>query len=136
MSQKSILLVEYDINLRQSIALILQRVGYSVTATDCIDRALELLQHNGYHLLLSDINSPESDDSWLPQVIALHPNISIAILTDESSVEVEWRKKRFNVHYFVKPVAPENLLDYVGAILGKSSAFNLIAYHRLPQTHD
>jgi len=136
MSQKTIMLVENDINLRQSIALILQREGYYVTATDCVDRALEMLKPGGYHMLISDIDLPESVDSWLPRVIAVHPHLPIVILTDESSGEVERQCQRFNAHYLSKPVAPEHLLDSVGSILGKNNSSNTVNYHRLPLAHD
>ncbi len=136
MSLKSIMLVEYDINLRQSIVLILQRAGYYVTSTDHVDGALDLLRHGSFHLLISDISLPVSIDSWLSQVVTLHPNMPIIILTDQSSAEVERQKKQFSAHYLIKPVAPEHLLDYVGSILGKNNTSNHNNYHGLPLAHD
>jgi DNA-binding response OmpR family regulator len=136
MSLKFIMLVESDINLRQSMALILQRDGYCITATDCFSRALDLLQLGGYHTLISDIDLPESVDHWLPKFIALHPQMPIVILTDEPSSEVERHRERFKAHYLVKPVAPEHLLAIVGSILAIDNLSNSITFHRIPLASD
>ena len=52
MNPKLIVLVEDDPNLRQSIALILQRAGYFVTATDCVYKAMDIIQSGNYQLAL------------------------------------------------------------------------------------
>ena len=121
MSAKSIILVENDNNLRQSIALILQRAGYVVSATDRADRALELLSKRKYHLLISDINLSETSKVLLPRVLRIFPQLPIVILTDQSKIEAEIESKLFSAYYLIKPVAPERLLDYVGSILGREN---------------
>ncbi len=124
MSPKSIILVENDVNLRQSIALILQRADYAVTATDCVDKALELVKRGNYHLLISDFNIPETREVLLPKLVGVYPRLPILILTDQSSAEVERERMQFSAHYLVKPIAPERLLDSVKAILGQKSNSN------------
>ncbi len=120
MSPKFIMLLENDVNLRQSIALILQRAGYAVSASDRAEQVLELLQSREYHLLISDINPPETSNVLLPKVLRGFPHLPIVILTDQSSAEAERESKRFSAYYLIKPVAPERLLDYVGSILGRN----------------
>jgi DNA-binding NtrC family response regulator len=119
MSPKFIILVEDDINLRQSIALILQRAGYLVTATDCVYKAMDFIQSRKYNLLISDTNIPETRNMLLPKVLAIYPYLSIVILTDQALQEIEGDDKLLSVQYLHKPIAPERLLDCVGAILGK-----------------
>jgi len=121
MSRELIILVEDDMNLRQSIALILQRAGYLVTATDCVYKAMDIIQSGKYHLIISDINLPETRIVLLPKVLGIYPYMSIVVLTDQSISEIENEDKRLSTHYLVKPIAPERLLDCVGAILGKKS---------------
>ncbi len=124
MSPKLLILIENDSNLRQSIALLLERAGYLVTATDCVYKALDLLSSNPCHLLISDFNIPETRDILLPKVPRIYPHLPIVILTDQSSVEVERQSRMTRAHFLLKPVAPEKLIDSVGTILGNSSNSN------------
>jgi two-component system nitrogen regulation response regulator NtrX len=117
MIPKSIMLFEDDLNLRQSIALILQRVGYTVSATDCVDKALQMLRGEDYQLLISDTNLPETNSELLPKVLQVFPNLPIVILTDQTHAEAERQSRQFCAFFLVKPVAPEKLLDYVDWIL-------------------
>jgi DNA-binding NtrC family response regulator len=118
MSTKLIILVENDVNLRHSIALILQRAGYTVTSTDRVDQALELLLKGQYNMLISDFNIPETREILLPKVPGIKPNLPIMILTDQSSAEVELESIIYGAHYLIKPVAPERLIDSVVSIVG------------------
>lgn len=124
MRPKLILLLENDLNLRQSIMLILQRAGYFVTATDCIFTALELMRTRNYQLIMVDSNMPEARNVFLPKVHIGYPYQSILILTDQSNSEMEMEDKLQRVHYLVEPVAPERLLDCVGSIMKKNGFVN------------
>jgi DNA-binding response OmpR family regulator len=119
MSPKLIILVEDDLNLRQSIALILLRAGYFVTATDCVFKAMDIIQSGNYRLIIADVNIPETRDVLISKVLGIYPNLSIVILTDQSSSEIEKEGKLLSAHYLIKPIAPERLLDCVGTIIGK-----------------
>lgn len=132
MSTELIILVEDDANLRQSISLILQRAGYLVTATDCVYKAMDIIQSGKYHLIISDSNLPETRNVLLPKVPGFYPYLSIVILTDQSISEIEKENKRLSAHYLVKPIAPEHLLDCVGTILGKKNNSNRTVSNHLP----
>jgi DNA-binding response OmpR family regulator len=120
MSLKSIVLVEDDINLRQSIALILQRAGYFVTATDCVSKAIDIIKSGIYHLVIADVNMPRVQNELLPKILGEYSRLSIVILTDQSSSEIEKEDKLLSAHYLIKPIAPERLLDCLGTILGRN----------------
>jgi DNA-binding NtrC family response regulator len=120
MSPKRILLIEDDINLCQSLKLILQRAGYFVTSTDCVTTAINIIQNGNYHLIIADLNIPDTRTSLLPQILGMHPQLSIVILTDQSSGEIEKENKSLIAHYLVKPIAPERLLDCVVTIMGRN----------------
>ncbi len=124
MSPALIILIENDPNLRHSIALILQRAGYSVTTTDRVNEAFELIQSGNYRLLISDINIPDTKNVLLPKVRHVFPDLPIVILTDQSSAEIEYERMQFSAQYLVKPVAPERLLDSIGSILGRKNSSN------------
>lgn len=136
MSPELIILVEDDMNLRQSIALILQRAGYLVTATDCVYKAMDIIQSGKYHLIISDINLPETRNVLLSKALGIYRFMSIVILTDQSILEKENEDKRLSTHYLVKPIAPERLLDCVGTILAKRSNSNHHKVSDLPKNHN
>ena len=115
MSLKSILLVENDVNLRQSIGLVLQRAGYLVTATDCLERVLEILNSRHYQLVIVDSNITEGRTSLLPKLRSASPDLPVIVLTDQSSLEVESEKRLSRAHYLLKPIAPERLLEAVSS---------------------
>lgn len=124
MSPKLIVLVEDDANLRQSIALILERAGYLVTATDCATSAFNIIQSGHYHMLITDMNMPDVRKILIPKILGTHPFLSIVILTDQSLSEIDKDYKLRSAHYIVKPIAPERLLDYVQTIMGQNSNSN------------
>ncbi len=118
-STKSIILVEEDTNLRQSISLILQRAGYFVTSTDNVYSALDLVHYGRYQLIIADSNMPGTLRVLLPNILGNHPYLSIMVLTDNPAPDNETKAKLLSAYYLVKPVAPERLLDYVGMVMDK-----------------
>lgn len=121
MSSKLIMLVEDDNNLRQSFALILKRAGYSVTATECVYKAMSMIQSGNYQLVISDMNMPTTRNVLIPQMIETYSNLPLVILTDRSTNEVEKEEKLISAHYLVKPIAPERLLDFVQTIFSMNN---------------
>jgi len=120
MNPELILLVEDDLNLRLSIALILQRAGYTVTTTDCVHTAMDIVQSGDYKLLITDINMPETRNLLQPQVLDIYPSLSIVVLTDQPIPTIENNTEGFQAHYLSKPIAPERLMDCVGSLMGKN----------------
>jgi DNA-binding NtrC family response regulator len=123
MIPKLIILVEDDLNLRQSIVLILERAGYLVDATDCAYKAMDIIRSGNYQLVISDFNMPATKTVLLPKVHDNYPNISVVILTDQSLSEVDKEEKLLRTQYLLKPIAPERLLDCVGMILNQKETF-------------
>jgi DNA-binding response OmpR family regulator len=113
----SILLVENDQNLRQSIALILKRAGYYVTGTDHVEKLVDLLDSRAYDLLILDL-----DIAKTRQLLRLSYNINnhgmpILILTGHSISKKEPVDGLPTVSYLVKPIAPETILERIGKLL-------------------
>lgn len=118
-SMRSIILVEDDTNLRQSISLILQRAGYFVTPTDNVYSAIDFVGYGGYQLIIADSNMPGTQRVLLPNIHSNHPYVSVMVLTDNPASASENKDKYLSAHYLVKPVAPERLLDCVEMVLNK-----------------
>jgi DNA-binding response OmpR family regulator len=136
MNTKLIILVEDDLNLRQSIVLILERAGYCVDATDCPYKAMDILQSGNYQLIISDFNMPVAKKVLLPKALDIYPNLSIVILTDQSLSEIDREGKQLKAQYLLKPIAPERLLDCVGMILGESGNSTHENLNVLPINHN
>jgi DNA-binding NtrC family response regulator len=117
--QKSILLIEEDNNLRQSFALMLERAGYLVTATNCIQTAIDIVHLGEFHLIISEINMVETENILIPYMVEYYPHTSIIILSDQPISTTDEKKKVFTIHYLEKLIAPEYLLDFVHAVLDK-----------------
>lgn len=116
----SILLVEDDINLRNSFSLILQRAGYTVTSTDCAKKVMDLIRYGKYQLVIADLNTPETEEWVLPVVTGSYPYISLVVLTDQPAVVVAPANRLPREYYLVKPVAPEALLECIEMTMEKS----------------
>jgi two-component system response regulator HydG len=115
-----IILVEYDPNLRQSIAMILHRAGYRVSVTDCLSKADEMLLSGTYNLIIADINIPGFRSSELQEVLGHYPSLPALILTDRSPHDIEVPKYQKSTNYLIKPIEPEILLDSIAVILKKT----------------
>ena len=121
MKPKSILLVEDDINLRNSIALILQRAGYRITSSEYICEEMEFINAGKFNLIISDIDIQETMDALLPKVRGSNLHMPILILTDQPITESELEYKSFYLHYLSKPIDPACILDCVQDILSRNN---------------
>ena len=126
MNGKLIILVEDDLNLRQSIVLILERAGYLVDATDCAYKAMEFIRSGNYQLVISDLNMTDTKMVLLPNVHDVYPFLSNVILTDQSLSEIDKEDKRFSDQYLIKPIAPERLLECVGMIINQKNTSSVV----------
>ena len=61
----SILIIDDDDNLRNTLALILQKAGYSVTTVENADGALHILKAGAFDLAFLDLKMPGMDGSAL-----------------------------------------------------------------------
>ena len=85
-----ILLAEDDDSMRVYLARALERVGYGVMAVDRGTAALQLLQHQSFDLLLTDIVMPELDGIELAQRAAqIDPAMRVMFITGFAAVALE-----------------------------------------------
>ncbi len=115
MALKSILIIDDDENVRQSLAIILRRSGYAVSQAKNAANALESLDTSKFDLLFLDIQLPDLDGIELLSIIRkAHPNLQVIILTGTplsiSSGELDHLKVSGN---FIKPVDPALLIEFL-----------------------
>jgi CheY-like chemotaxis protein len=118
-----ILVVEDDADSRELIEWVLKRVGAEVTAVGSAREALEALEREKPHILVSDIAMPEEDGhSLLKKIRALPPErggrIPAIALTAHSLVQDRLQSLRAGFQSHVpKPVVPEELVEVVASII-------------------
>ena len=114
-----ILVVDDDLDTREVIAWVLKRVGAEVTAAGSAREAMDALQKDRYHLLISDIAMPDEDGyTLLKKVRALPPQqggrVPAIALTAHSLVTDRLQSLRAGFQSHVpKPVVPEELVEVV-----------------------
>jgi DNA-binding response OmpR family regulator len=118
MPLKTILIVDDDRNLRQSMALILRRDDYQVDTAGSAAEALSNLERAKYDLAICDMMMPDDSSILLPRILTLYPCLPILVLTVQKSPETELEGQHKGRHVrLVKPVTPETLLEWVKSIL-------------------
>ncbi len=111
-SEKTILLVDDEANLRATLTLILQREGYQTRAAANGREAIELLTSSKSDLILLDLKMPGIDGMQLLQEIhRLDPNIPVLILTANASLDMAVHAIRSGAQgYLLKPIEPEQII--------------------------
>jgi len=121
-----ILVVDDDLGIRQSLAELLAAEGCTVsTAGDGVE-ALEMLERQGFDLVLSDVVMPRMDGYELfTTVRRRYPGLPILMMTafhyDRDHVIKRSRMEGLEGVIFKKPVDPERLRDALVETLGKRS---------------
>jgi DNA-binding NtrC family response regulator len=121
---KSILIIDDDENIRQSLAMILRRSGYRVTQAKDATSALECIQHINFDLVFLDIQLPDMDGlDLLAQVRETHPKLCFVVVsgTPFSSFGRELMPLRVS-GTFTKPVDPDVILDFLAHTFSFSEA--------------
>lgn len=119
----SILIVDDEKNLRDTLAIILEDEGYHVTSAANAAEALARLQKHTFDMAFLDIRMPGvSGLELLPQIRQLYPRLPVIILTAHASLEsaIEAMRKGAN-DYLFKPVNPAEIITHVQKILAEQS---------------
>jgi CheY-like chemotaxis protein len=118
-----VLVVEDDVDTRELIDWVLKRAGAEVTSVGSAREALEALEREKPHLLVSDIAMPEEDGhELLKKIRALPPErggrIPAIALTAHSLVQDRLQSLRAGFQSHVpKPVVPEELVEVVASVI-------------------
>jgi CheY-like chemotaxis protein len=118
-----LLVVDDDVDTRELIDWVLRRAGAEVTTAGSAKEALDALDKERFHLLISDIAMPDEDGySLLKKVRALPPEhggrIPAVALTAHSMVQDRLQSLRAGFQSHVpKPVVPEELVEVVASII-------------------
>lgn len=117
----TILVVDDEANLRRSLALILQKAGYSVTCAGNGQEAIQYLQAGAYDLAFLDLKMPDIHGlELLPKLREMYPDMPVLILTAHATLDSAIEAVRKGARdYLIKPVDPGALLARLSEVLAE-----------------
>src|SRR2546425_494798 len=118
-----VLVVDDDLDTRELLEWVLKRAGAEVVSVTSAREALEALEKEKPHVLVSDIAMPEEDGyALLRKVRSLPPErggrVPAVALTAHSLVQDRIQSLRAGFQSHVpKPVVPEELVEVIASIV-------------------
>ncbi|MEZ4579319.1 MAG: response regulator, partial [Desulfobacterales bacterium] len=111
----TILVVDDELSIRDSLKEWLEEEGFSVDMAASGAEALEKLKARPFHLMLTDIKMPEmSGTDLLHAAKAAHPDLCVVMMTAYATVETAVEAMKTGAEdYLIKPFEPETLLPMV-----------------------
>ncbi len=118
----TILVIDDELNLRRTLAFILQQAGYLVvTAVDGLD-ALRCLVNGSFDLVFIDLQLPDVEGIRLADVIhRIYAQIPVILLTGHPTLGTKTEAtKQAVAAYLVKPIDPTQILAKLEEVLEKN----------------
>lgn len=122
---KEILIVDDDNDLSFIISEMLESYGYKVTTAESGEEAFDLLARHSYHLILLDINLP--DTTGLELCCELRKVSQVPVIFASARTSETDRITGFDIggdDYLPKPYSMKELLSRVNALIRRSYGFN------------
>lgn len=119
----SILIVDDDANIRETISLILEQKGYSTDTAENGKEAMEKAKTKYFNLALLDIKLPDMEGTKLLTMIhGTQPRMMKIMVTGYPSLENAVEALNYGADtYIIKPVKPDKLLALIKEKLEKQS---------------
>lgn len=118
---KTILIVDDSPSLRTAVTIALENAGYSVIEGQDGQDALNKLNGQKIHLIISDLNMPNMDGFSFVRELKQIPDYKftpIIMLTTEASDEKKAEGKSAGVRaWMVKPFKPEAMIEAISKIV-------------------
>lgn len=110
-----LLIVDDEQTLSESLQRVFAKEGYDVNATNSAESALEMLNMNVYHIVITDIVLPGIDGiELLKQIKERLPDQLVIIITAYASIDTAIKAVRFGAYdYIVKPIIHEEIKQTV-----------------------
>ena len=122
---KEILIVDDDNDLSFIISEMLESYGYIVTTAESGEEAFDLLTRHSYHLILLDINLPDTTGLELCRELRKVSQVPVIFASARTS-ETD-RITGFDIggdDYLPKPYSMKELLSRVNALIRRTYGFN------------
>ncbi|MFK8029913.1 MAG: sigma-54-dependent transcriptional regulator [Gammaproteobacteria bacterium] len=118
-SEKNILIVEDDDELREALCDTLELDGFSVVCASSGNVGLEAIQSHAISLVVSDVQMPKMDGiDLLVRIKSTHPELPVILMTAYGTIQKAVEAMRLGAnHYLVKPFAASTLVETVKRFL-------------------
>jgi DNA-binding NtrC family response regulator len=137
---KSILIVDDEETLRESIKRIFTKEGLAVDAVESAEKGLALLETNAYDVIISDIILPGMDGiEMLARVREQTPDQLFIVITAYASLDTSVRALRAGAYdYIMKPIIHEEIKQIVRNALRQKSlqTENVLLKREIGKDHD
>lgn len=137
---KSILIVEDEETLRESIRRIFLKEGYIVDGVESAEKALSLLETSMYDVIISDIILPGMDGiEMLTQIREQIPDQIFIVVTAYASLDTSVKALRAGAYdYIMKPIIHEEIKQIVRNALRQKSlqAENVLLKREIGKDYD
>ncbi|MCB2201341.1 response regulator [bacterium] len=119
MSQRSIMVVDDELLIRDLLYDFFTGQGWSITVAESGSKALELLERQSVDLVLSDIKMPDMDGLQLAEELRRsHPETPVVLMTGYPSVESAVSALRARVEdYVIKPFNINQLFKLIDSTI-------------------
>ncbi len=116
----TILVVDNEVVVVNSVRKILTRKGYQVEAAFTGREALQRIQERNYRLVLMDMRLPDYDGLQLVSSFRnMKPEVPVLVVTGYASIDTAVEAiRRGAADYMAKPFTPEELLEATSRVLG------------------
>lgn len=117
--KKRVLAVDDSEPVRKLVSIVLKNAGYEVTTASNGAEALQKLEQDYYHLVVTDMNMPVMHGLELIRNIRkANDEIPIIALTSESESEIRRRGTEAGANgWVVKPFKPMQFVDLVAQVI-------------------
>ena len=111
MSEHSLLIVDDEAIVRESIRDWLQESGYNVATAENGEEALKIIEAQDFSILVVDERLPgKTGIRILKEIKALKPQIKFIVITAYPSIESAVEAMKLGaIDYLIKPIAPDQL---------------------------
>ncbi|TQV71202.1 sigma-54-dependent Fis family transcriptional regulator [Exilibacterium tricleocarpae] len=125
MTQSLALIIDDEPDIRELLEITLGRMQIDAHCAENLSKARKLLEHNDYHLCLTDLKLPDGNGIELVKEIQKHtPQLPVAVFTAHGNMDIAIEAMKAGAFDFLsKPVDLENLRKLVSSALtaGQSS---------------
>ncbi len=137
---KSILIVEDEETLRESIKRVFLKEGYIVDTASSAEHALQLLEDNLYDVIITDIILPGMDGlEMLEKIKEYQPDQICIVITAYASIDTAVKALRIGAYdYIMKPIIHEEIKQVVKNALRQKrlTSENTILRKQLIRSYD
>ena len=121
MGAATVLVVDDERKIRDTVRSYLEREGYAVLLADQGERALELVERARPDLIVLDLMLPDLSGEEVARSLRTHTDVPIIMLTAKATEDDRVTGLRLGADdYLVKPFSPRELVARVDAVLRRS----------------